>query len=284
MFADQRTATDANPETITIGTPIDGTKNPGDTKMGDYLGDVTGVVYNAFGTYRVLPLTGISPVRNASAEFPDITIKSTGNCRGITFGDYNAENLAPDSKHMPLVVDQIVHRLHLPDLIFLQEVQDNSGPTNDGVTSANLTLSTLTQGIEKASGVVYDFVDVDPVNNKDGGQPGGNIRCAYLYRPDVIELYKPNEGGNTVANEIVDGPEIKYNPGLIDPTNSAWADSRKPLVAQWKTVKGTGKVFFTINVHFTSKGGSTGLHNDPRPPINKGVEKRTQQADITAVS
>ncbi|KAJ6787300.1 hypothetical protein PWT90_07615 [Aphanocladium album] len=273
---------DANPETIIIGTPLDGSKNPSDTKLGDYLGDVTGVVSNAFGFYRLLPLTAVAATRQASAEYPPVAFNSTGNCKGITVASYNAENLAPDSAHLPRVVDQIVNKLRLPDLIFLQEVQDNSGPANDGVTSASVTLGTLAEALQKASGVGYNFTEVEPVNNKDGGQPGGNIRQAYLYRADVLELYKPNQGGSTDVNEVVDGPALKYNPGRIDPSNPAYDNSRKPLAAQWKTVKKGGKVFFTVNVHMGSKGGSSTLHGDQRPPVNKGVEKRTSQNEAVA--
>ncbi|KYK55020.1 endonuclease/exonuclease/phosphatase family protein [Drechmeria coniospora] len=273
---------DANPETVIIGTPLDGSSNPIDTKMGDYLGDVTGVVSNAFGFYRVLPLTSVSPLRNASATYSAVSFSGDGTCKAITVADYNAENLAPDSAHMPRVVDQIVHKLLLPDLIFLQEIQDGSGPTDDGVVSANVTLATLTQGIEEVSSVVYQWAEVDPVDGEDGGQPGGNIRCAYLYRPDVVELYKPNQGGSLDANKVLDGPKLKYNPGRIDPANKAFDDSRKPIAAAWKPVKGSRKPFFTVNVHFSSKGGSTTLHGDARPPVNKGVERRTQQTTITA--
>ncbi|KAL3953330.1 hypothetical protein ACCO45_013273 [Purpureocillium lilacinum] len=256
---------DANPETIVVGTPLDGSANPTDTKMGDFVGDVTGVVSNAFGFYRILPLTRLPRL-----------------LQGITVADYNAENLAPDSAHLPRVVDQIVNELRLPDLVFLQEVQDNSGAANDGVVSANLTLSTLTRGIEAASGVAYAFAEVEPQDGKDGGQPGGNIRCAYLYRPDVVELHEPRQGGSLDANEVLPGPALKFNPGRIQPANAAFDDSRKPVAAAWRTVKGTHKTFFTVNVHFGSKGGSTTLHGDARPPVNKGVEKRTEQATITA--
>jgi len=251
--------------------------------MGDYYGDITGVVSYAFGFYRVLPLAHISSQRNSSAEHGAVSFTSKGSCKGITIADYNAENLAPTSSHFPLVVDQIINKLRIPDLLFLQEVQDNSGSKDDGVVSANITLATLTDKIFEASGVQYDFVEVAPEDGKDGGQPGGNIRCAYLYRPDVVELYKPNQGGSLDANEVLAGPSLKYNPGRIDPTNTAWEDSRKPLVAMWRAVKGAKKPFFTVNVHFTSKGGSTSLHGDARPPVNLGVVQRTAQAEATAV-
>jgi predicted extracellular nuclease len=148
--------------------------------MGDELGDVTGIVYNAFGFYRILPLTAVSAVKSASTDFPTVSFNSTGDCRGITLGSYNAENLNPESEHLPGVVDQIIEMMQTPDVIFLQEVQDGSGPANDGVTSGNATLLALSEGIEAKSGVLYDWVEVEPEDNLDGGAPGGNIRQAYL--------------------------------------------------------------------------------------------------------
>ena len=72
-----------------------------------------------------------------------------------------------------------------------------------------------------------------------------------------------------------------FNPGRIDPTNSAWDDSRKPIVAHWQTA--SGKRFFSIDHHGTSKGGSSSVEGDARPPINKGVAKRTLQVEAIAV-
>lgn len=260
--------------------------------MGDYLGDVTGVVSNAFGFYRVLPLTAISPVKNATTDHPAVSFKSEGTCRGLTFANYNARNLDPGSQFLPGVASQIANKMLTPDIVFLQEIQDNSGEADDGAVTGNETLAALSVAIEDASGVVYDFVEVAPEDNQDGGAPGGNIRQAYLYRSDVVELYKPNQGNATESNEVLKGPALKYNPGRIDPANSAWTDSRKPLAAAWTYKKGKGNgngngtanPFFTVNVHFTSKGGSTSLHGDPRPPVNKGVDTRAKQAQITGVS
>ncbi|GKT86283.1 LOW QUALITY PROTEIN: endonuclease/exonuclease/phosphatase family protein [Colletotrichum tofieldiae] len=255
---------DSNPEAIVIGSPLDGTKNP-ESKMGDQLAEVTGVVTYAFGFYRILPLTAITVAKNATNDAPPPP--SRGDCRGITVGDYNVENLSPSSAHLPAVAAHIVDYMKTPDLIFVQEVQDNNGATNNGVVSSNVTLSTLAAEIEARSGAVYDFVVIDPVDGKDGGQPGGNIRVAYLYKPDVVELWKPNPGGSLDANEVLPGPALKYNPGRIAPASSAWDASRKPLAAAWRAVKGPqNKIFFTVNVHFASKGGSSSLHGDPRPP------------------
>lgn len=91
------------------------------------------------------------------------------------------ENMAPTSAHLPAVAAHIATHLLLPDIMFLQEIQDNSGPTDDGTVSANVTLSTLVAAIETVSNFTYEFIEIAPEDDQDGGQPGGNIRVAYLY-------------------------------------------------------------------------------------------------------
>ncbi|KAK0628757.1 Endonuclease/exonuclease/phosphatase-like protein [Bombardia bombarda] len=274
------TSKDSNPETIIVGTPLDGTKNPSTTKMGDKTQDITGIVQQAFGYYNILPLTGIKTTTLNTASAPPSSLKSLGNCRGITVGDYNVENLAPTSAHLPKVASQIVNVLKTPDIIFLQEIQDNNGATNDAVVSANLTLSTLAAAVKSISNVTYEFVSVDPVSNQDGGAPGGNIRVAYFYRPEVISLYKPNPGSPTDANEVLAGPLLKFNPGRIAPASEAWSATRKPIAAQWRA-KGAKKPFFTVNLHWSSKGGGTSFQGDVRPPINGVIDRRILQANVT---
>ena len=69
----------------------------------------------------------------------------------------------------------------MPDLMFVQEIQDNNGATDNGVVDANVTLTTLVNAIAKVSNITYQFTSINPVDDQDGGQPGGNIRTAYLY-------------------------------------------------------------------------------------------------------
>lgn len=164
--------------------------------------------------------------------------------------------------------------------MFLQEIQDNDGPTNSSIVAANVTLQTLADAIKQLSGVTYSFLEIDPVNNQDGGEPGGNIRVAYFYKPELFTLRNPNPGSSTDKNEVLPGPELKFNPGRIDPLNVAWTNSRKPLVAAWDTIN--GDTLFTINVHFTSKGGSSSIQGDARPPVNGGVDFRQLQAEAVA--
>jgi predicted extracellular nuclease len=123
---------DANPEAILIGSPLDGTKNPTTTKMGDDVGEITGIVTYAFGFYRILPTTAYKITKSQKPALPKTTkLESNGKCDGITFGAYNVENLAPNSTHHGTLADHIVKYLKSPDIIFVQEVQDDNGPTND---------------------------------------------------------------------------------------------------------------------------------------------------------
>ncbi|GAP85686.1 putative endonuclease exonuclease phosphatase family protein [Rosellinia necatrix] len=295
---------DANPEAILIGTPLDGTRNPDDGKLGDKLEDITGVVTQAFGFYQIQPLTKLSVISSpAPASAGPTTLVSDGaSCAGITVGAYNIENFAAgDAAHVAAVAAHIVDYMRAPDLLAVQEVQDDSGAADDGTVSSSRTLAALADAIAARSNgtALYNFTYISPVDGTNGGAPGGNIRNAYLYKPAVLRLaggVAAVPGDALTANEVLAGPALRYNPGLIDPTNAAWTDSRKPLVAAWELVgraaaaatqkgKGKGKTpkpLFTINVHLTSKGGSTSLHGDARPPVNGGAGQRTAQAEAAA--
>ncbi|KAI0555763.1 DNase I-like protein [Xylaria curta] len=290
------TSKDGNPEAILISSPLDGTHN-GDGKLGDRFEDITGVVTQGFGFYQIQPLTKLTVVSSLKPGIGEpTTLTSNGTCAGITIGSYNIENFSPGDKvHVKNLANHIVNYLNAPDLLALQEIQDNNGETNDGTVDSAFTLSTLVDAIATYSSgsVKYNFTYINPVDGLDGGAPGGNIRSAYLYRPEILQLQGGNDaviGDAVTANEVLKGPKLKYNPGLIDPTNAAWRDSRKPLVAAWEIVapsaekhkhKHKPKPLFTINVHFTSKGGSSSLHGDARPPVNGGVGKRIVQAQMT---
>jgi hypothetical protein len=150
-----------------------------------------------FGFYYVLPFTAPKIIYFPDFSVPPSTIGPSERKGTVTVGDYNVspkrrsifaplirarkvENMGPNSAHVPAVASHIAKYLNTPDIMFVQEIQDDSGSRDDGVVSANLTLTTLVDAIEKESGILYSFVDIAPVDKQDGGQPGGNIRQAYL--------------------------------------------------------------------------------------------------------
>ena len=97
-----------------------------------------------------------------------------------------------------------------------------TAPTNDGVVDATLTLERLIAAIQAAGGPRYDFRQIDPVDDQDGGEPGGNIRVGFLFRTDRGLAFVDRPGGRLDdADAVVAGgrPAALYSPGRIDPTN-----------------------------------------------------------------
>ncbi|GBE87792.1 hypothetical protein SCP_1200160 [Sparassis crispa] len=275
----------AHPETILIGRPFDGARNPS-TSIGATLTDITGIVTYQYGYYYILPLTAPKIISVPEIEVPTSSLTSTKNPCEITIGDYNVDNMSRRSRHLTHVAEHVADYLHSPDVLFVQEIQDDSGSSDDGTVSAAKTLTTLVSAIKKASGGVhYAAVDIDPENNMDGGKPGGNIRVAYLWRPDKVSPVPGSPIGKaTEATEVLVDEKGKLsltlNPGRVNPTNSAWEETRKPLAAAWQTT--SGERFITVNVHFSSKRDSSSAQGDARPPVNGVVERRSRQVDVIA--
>ena len=232
-------------------------------QVGDALGDVRGPVGYRFGNFEVLVLT--EPVVESAGLTPETTAL-VGTTQHLTVGSFNVYNLDPNDDdqsadladgQFAAIADQIVHRLGAPDVLALQEVQDNTGAANDGTTSADQTAQTLIVAIAAAGGPRYEYADIAPPDGIDGGQPGGNIRVAYLYQPGRVALI-----GSVERIEDTDGDD-------------AFRNSRKPLKAVFD-FKGTKLTM--INCHFSSKFGSPPLFGRIQPPTNGGLAKRLAQA------
>ncbi|HEY9334033.1 MAG TPA: nuclease, partial [Kribbella sp.] len=122
---------------------------------------------------------------------------------------------------------------------------------------------------------------IDPVNNAEGGEPGGNIRVAFMYCTDKpVQFVDRPGGGSTVATTIVTDrfgqPHLSSSPGRIDPANPAWAAARVPLAGEFKW---HGQSLFVVVNHFSSKGGDDPLWGRTQPPVQVTAAKRHQQAE-----
>jgi predicted extracellular nuclease len=189
----------------------------------------------------------------------------------LSVGSFNVENLSPNDAGTPklaALADTLVTSMQAPDIVAVEEIQDNSGSTNNGVTNADATWNMLIDAIVAAGGPRYEFRSIDPVNNQDGGQPGGNIRVGFLFRTDRgLEFVDRGDAGPLDATQVVDtkhGAELTLSPGRIDPTDPAWTASRKPVAAEflWR-----GRTVFAIANHFASKGGDDPLFGSTQPPV-----------------
>jgi predicted extracellular nuclease len=126
-------------------------------------------------------------------------------------------------------------------------------------------MAKLIAAIQAAGGPAYSYTQINPDNNQDGGEPGGNIRQVFLYRTDRGLAFVDAPGAtSTTPNTVVAGPHLQFSPGRIDPTNPAFNASRKPLAAEFTF---HGSRLFVIGNHFNSKGGDQPLFGHFQPPI-----------------
>jgi hypothetical protein len=243
--------------------------------VSDRLSSVVGVLGYDFGNFEILPTEAVA-VTPGGLERQTTTLASGGET--LTLASYNIENFHPGSPAAQIATlgAHIAVNLGRPDIIGLQEVQDNTGPTDDGVVEATASYETLIAAIVAAGGPAYKFFDIAPENNQDGGQPGGNIRVGYLYNPARVNLVTRPGGDAITTNAVVEG-RLELSPGRIRPIDPAFVESRKPLAAEFVF---NGQRIFTINNHFSSKSGSNAFFGRFQPPLNAGEEQRTQQAQV----
>jgi len=247
---------DLNPERVQVqlsGTPL----YPGDmnlqVKVGDFVGDITGVVGYSFGNYEIHATHEITVVDGGVA--PETT-GINGNPNRVTVASYNVLNLSVagfgDAAQSDKLGEQIVDALGAPDVIALQEIQDDSATTDDGTVTADETLQMLVDSIVSAGGPTYEAFNVEPFNNTQGGAPGGNIRNAFLYNPDRVDLI------DFFALDAF-----------------AFDGSRIPLVGEFEF---NGKEFTVISVHNSSRFGSTPIFGGPQPFVQAGEAEREAQS------
>src|SRR6266550_6805709 len=271
---------DGNPERIIVDDAI--AAIPGGLNVGDHFaGSVTGVVDYNFGLFMV-ELTQ-TPTRVPGPLTKETTAPPTVN--DLTVATFNVQNLDPGDgvAKFDTLAALIVNNMKSPDLIAVEEVQDNNGATDNGVVDPSVTIGTLITAISTAGGPTYSYRQINPVNDRDGGEPGGNIRQIFLFRTDHGLSFVDRPGGDsTTATTVTNAggtAQLSFSPGRIDPTNAAWNSSRKPLAAEFVF---NGQRLYVLANHFNSKGGDQPLTGRFQPPTRSSEVQRHQQATIEA--
>lgn len=263
-----------------------------DVNVGATFDDITGVVSYDFGNYQINPTEQITVINPSPLE-PEVTELAAAENQ-LTIASYNVLNLDPVVERQELtnngearnvdddlgdgrfdaIAGQIVNNLGSPDIIGLQEIQDNTGgEIGDGVISAALTFETLIDAIDLADdGQMNDSSGYAYIDNTfitdlaSGGQPGGNIRTGFLYKEDRVSLV---EGSVQTIGSQENG--------------AAFDGARLPLVA---TFSFNGEEVTVVNNHFSSKGGSApimGVEQDfaarqEDVNVNGSLDERQAQA------
>lgn len=249
--------------------------------MGDQLGDVSGIVDFDFGVTKLYVTDALDPVALANlggSPAQEVTALAA-DPRALRIATFNVENLSPvgttfstnngieittQAKYDALAAN-VKDNLLSPDILIIEEVQDNNGVTQDALVEADVTWGQLVAAINAATGKTYQWVDEAPETSGDvGGAPGGNIRVGFLYDTATVQLgdlaadaslaerrqYTDRIGdGVRTAGDLIGADDSQV--GGINPTD--WAGTRRSIVGEF-TFNG-----LTVNVfgsHLPSKGGS----------------------------
>jgi uncharacterized protein len=265
---------DFNPERIIlddtlVATPV--------VNVGDgFASPVVGVMDYSFGNFK-LNLT--APLARVDGGLQREVTRAPRD-QELVVGTYNVENLDPGdggafARHAQLIVDH----LRAPDLLAIEEIQDNDGATDSAVTDASVTWGLLVDAIRAAGGPAYQYRQIDPVDDQDGGEPGGNIRVGFLFRTDRGLSFVDRPGGTSTTSTTVvshpSGPRLSFSPGRVDPQDPAFADTRKSLAGEFRL---HGKPVFVIANHFSSKTADDPLFGRVQPPVRASELARHGQA------
>lgn len=265
---------DLNPERVLVQAhPLLIGDFPEPAWVGDRFAAVRGVVDYRFGDFRIMAEHALRLIPGERTEIPS---RLVGDADHLLIASYNVENLGPHienfsrvrsprdvddalgSGRMDEIARHIVEVMNAPDIVGLQEIQDGDGAEDTELVSAELTLIALTEAILRAGGPQYAWIDFPPERNADGGQPGGNIRNAFLYNPARVQLVAGSA-------QRIEGDE----------DDRTFANSRKPVVAEFVF---KGHPVLVVNNHFTAKSGSDPLFGTRHPRVERGADQRKAQA------
>ncbi|MEU4931574.1 endonuclease/exonuclease/phosphatase family protein [Streptomyces yokosukanensis] len=260
-----------------LGSTADFPKaNVGDTLEGTTTGPLD---FNQFGGYTLV--AGELGTLKSGGLQRETTRKQSN--RELAVATYNVENLDPSDSTFDKHAAAIVNNLQSPDIVSLEEIQDNNGATDDGTVDASATVNKLIDAIVAAGGPKYDWRSISPVNDQDGGEPGGNIRQVFLFNPERVSFVDRPGGDSTTAvgvTQVHGKAELTASPGRIDPTNAAWKNSRKPLAGEFVF---RGRTVFVIANHLISKGGDQGLPSQYQPPTRSSeIQRHAQATEVNA--
>ncbi|PAE32955.1 5'-nucleotidase C-terminal domain-containing protein [Bacillus sp. 7884-1] len=261
-------ADDYNPEKVFLDNVGNNFKS-GDT----FDGDVVGVISYSSTGYQLLTKKESLPKVIESNIQPEVTNIAPAEDK-LTVATYNMENFSNNKSNTPdekvaKIAKTFVSNMKSPDIITLVEVQDNDGESDSGNADATESYERLIAAIKAENGPAYEWTDVTPVNNDNGGAPGGNIRVGYLYNPDRVTFVEGTKGTGTQANAWSETGNLTLNPGVINPAK--FPDTRKPIAAEFEF---QGEKVVVIGAHLNSKGGDQSLWGSNQPPkLNSEAER-----------
>ena len=207
-----------------------------DVNSGAQLADVTGVVNYNFGNYEVVATQAFTVDAGEHAGEGDDGAgrhRRPADGRELQRREPRSERSAPRAS--PPSRDEIINNLKSPDIIALQEIQDNDGPGNAAastVKAANVTLQMLVDALNAGGSGRrrYAFIDNPFIgDDTNGGEPRRQHphRLRLPHRPrrlrrrlaahdrprTAIAISDP--AGNTDQQTNADNPFFDSRPPLV---------------------------------------------------------------------
>ena len=251
-------------------------------KAKDYFNEnISGVVTYRNKTYKIYP-NSVPKIQDGGLKREVSKIYPAED--KLTIASYNIENFSANNKghdetpeeKVDKIANSFIKEVHSPDIITLIEVQDNNGGVNDGTVDGVKSGEKLAQRIKSLGGPDYKYTEIAPVDGKDGGKPGANIRVAYLYNPKRVTLIGKEKGGSEEAARFVNG-HLEKNPARIDPTSVHFEKVRKSLAAEFEF---KGERIVVIANHLKSKLGDDAIYGSNQPSVENTKAKRIEEAKI----
>ncbi|MFE5915162.1 hypothetical protein ACFQ6B_39640 [Streptomyces wedmorensis] len=176
-------------------------------------------------------------------------IRSTGSSRGGTvYGSYASQNVGlikvktlPTSAFPVADVGDVLSGTTAGPLDYDSfggyriQATTLGAPTDNTVVAADQTYAKLIAAIQAGDCPTYAYRQINPVDDQDGGDPGGNIRVGFLCNPTRAGFTDRAGGTSTTAASVVNtggtaAPSV--SPERINPTNSL---EQQPQAAQRHT-------------------------------------------------
>ncbi|MBX9860434.1 MAG: hypothetical protein K2Y20_12720 [Sphingomonas sp.] len=267
--------------------------------VGDRLGNLTGIIDFDFQELKLYVTNfDAASIQTSGQPAPEVAT-FTPDSRQLTFATFNVQNLDPTdgAARFTALAQAIATNLKAPDILSIEEIQDNNGAaagdgTNATGTDASTTWQMLVDALNFATGQNYQWVDELPVYNAEGGELSGNIRVGFLYNTNRVQL------GDLAANATIAerrqftdrigdgvrdaGDRIQYSDNQVTGINTAdWSGTRRSLLGQFTF---RGETVFVAANHFPSKGGSGNFWQfnqslETGNPTNAGFDRRNAVAE-----
>ena len=222
--------------------------------------------------------SGRSPASSATTSSPIAT--------------YNVENLDPTdpADKFARLAQGIVTNLSSPDIVALEEIQDNNGADQRRHGRRRPDARHVHRSDRRGRRPAVPVAPDRPGRPRRRRRAGRQHPRRLPLQPGPGHLRRPSGGDADDAGRGRRRPERQatpvVSPGRIDPTSAAWNNSRKPLVGEFVF---NDKTVFVVANHFNSKGGDQPLFGalpaaDADRPRSSGSRRRPRCASSSARS